>query len=315
MNIRSILAVTDFSKQADWALERAAQLAVEHRATLKLMFAPANGNAPPADGASRLAHTARALSTRLAITVRTANQTANTLHHVAEEAACADLLVLGYQRESALATFLRGQTAERLARLCRCPVLVTKLAPKGRYGRILVAVDFTPESRNMVKLACVLDADAEVELFHAISTLNEARLRCAEASAQAVKAYRQECLRYARHRILALTDSFDSRRNRVMSKVSHGDPARQAAIQQEYVGADLLVVGKRRRLPFMTFFLGSVSQRVLYWATSDVLIVPHDAQASTRVAAIQRMEAEMGDAKGAFRRLKGRPTRAALALK
>ncbi|MDM0108964.1 universal stress protein [Variovorax sp. J22R24] len=307
MNIRSILAITDFSEQADRGVERAAQLAVEHGATMKLMFAPANGDAPPADGACRLAHTARALSARLAITVRTANQTANTLQHVAEEAACADLLVLGYQRESALVTLLRGQAAERLTRLCRCPVLVTKLVPKKRYGRILVAVDFTPESRNLVRLACVLDADAEVELFHAISTLNEAKLRCAEASAQAVKAYRQECLRYARNRILGLTDSFDARRNRVMSKVSHGDPARQAAIQQEYVGADLLVVGKWRRPPLMEFLLGSVAQRVLCWATSDVLIVPHDAQTSTRVAAVQRMEAEQRDAKGGFRRLKGGP--------
>lgn len=294
LTIRSILAVTDFSKEADWAVERAAQLAVEHRATLKLMFAPANGDAPPTDGASRLARTARALSTRLAITVRTANQTANALEHVAEEAACADLLVIGHQRESALATFLRGQPAERLTRLCRCPVLVTKLAPKRRYTRILVAVDFTPESRNLVKLACTLDADADVELFHAISSLNEAKLRCAEAPAQAVEAYRQECLRYARNRILGLTDSFDARRNRVMSKVSHGDPARQAAIQQEYVGADLLVVGRRRRLPLMAFLLGSVAQRVLCWATSDVLIVPHDARTSTRAAAMRRMEAERG---------------------
>jgi len=300
MTIRSILAVTDFSQPAGLAIERAARLAAEHSAVLKLMVLPASGNVPPANGASRLATAARKLGHRFAITVRPVAQTANTLAHVAEEASCADLLVLGHWRERTMASLLQGQPAERLARLCRCPVLVTKTTPHRDYERILVAVDFTPASKRLVQLAWTLDSNAEVELFHAISTLNEAKLRSAEASRRAIQAYRHECMRHARDRIFWLTDSFDTRRNRVLSAIGYGDPARQAVVQQDHVGADLLVVGKRRNSPIADFVFGSVAQRVLCWATSDVLVVPDDFQASTRAAARQRIEAERGDLEGAL---------------
>lgn len=294
MNIRSILAVTDLSLSAHLAIERAAQLAFTHRASLKLMVLPADGSVPPPDGASRLAHIAKDLGSRLGVTVRTVNQTANTLEHVAQEASCVDLLVLGDRRERTIAALLQGRTAERLARLCRCPILVAKTGSRHRYGRILVAVDFTPASKNLVELAWTIDPEAQVELFHAISTRNEAKLRSAEATHHAIKAYRDECMRHARDRIFWLTDSFDTRRNRVISAIGHGDPARQAVIQQDHVGADLLVVGKRSNSPIADFFFGSVAQRVLCRATSDVMIVPDDFQAASRTAARQRIEAELG---------------------
>ena len=89
-------------------------------------------------------------------------------------------------------------------------------------------------------------------------------------------------------------------RNRVMSAIGHGDPARQAVVQQDHVGADLLVVGKRRSSPVADFVFGSVAQRVLCRATRDVLVVPDDFRASTRAAARQRIEAERGDLHGAL---------------
>lgn len=75
---------------------------------------------------------------------------------------------------------------------------------------------------------------------------------------------------------------------------------RQAAVQQEYVGADLVVVGKRRRSAVAEFFCGSVAQRLLSWSSSDVLVVPHDHRSSTRAAAKLRLEVERVDGRGAF---------------
>ncbi|MBO9650657.1 MAG: universal stress protein [Variovorax sp.] len=290
--IRSILAVTDFSVHAGRALERAARLAVEHGATLRLMVASMDGEPPRPDAASLLAQSAGALNARFPHTVRTVSQTANTLAGVADEARCADLVVVGQGRENRLLAFVRGIAAERLARLVRCPILVVRQAAPRSYDRILIAVDFSDDSKQLVRFACDLDSRADIQLFHAISSRDEAKLRSAEASARQVRAYREECLRYARNRILWLTDSFDARRNRVMSTIGHGDPARQAIVQQEYLRADLLVVGRRRRSPIADFFLGNVAERVLRWATSDVLIVPRDARAATGFAAGQRLKTE-----------------------
>lgn len=290
--IRSILAVTDFSVQAGRAMERAARLAIEHGATLRLMVASMEGAAPRPDAASLLAQSARSLNARFPHTVRTVGQTANTLADVADEARCADLVVMGQGRENRLLTFVRGIAAEQLARLVRCPILVVRQAAPRSYDRILVAVDFSDDSKQLVRFACDLDRHADIQLFHAISSRDEAKLRSAEASSRQVRAYKEECLRYARNRILWLTDSFDARRNRVMSTIGHGDPARQVVVQQEYLRADLLVVGRRRRSRIADFFLGNVAERVLRWATSDVLIVPRDARAATGFAAGQRLKAE-----------------------
>jgi hypothetical protein len=81
-----------------------------------------------------------------------------------------------------------------------------------------------------------------------------------------------------------------------MSAIGRGDPARQVAVQQEYGGAELIVVGRRLRSAVADFFFGSVAQRVLSWSSSDVLVVPHGYRSSTRI----RTEGQQGDAKGAI---------------
>lgn len=299
MIIRSILVLTDFSPAAEQAVERAAQLAVEHRATLVPM-AFAAGRPPPTDAACRLAHMARELGRRLGIAVRPVSQTVNGLAHVVAQARCADLLVVADRRERSLAALLFGRLPARLARLCRCPILVSKRPAARQYRRILVAVAFSPAASKLVRLAGALDEQAEIELFHAISTLDDAKLRSAEVSFQALQAYRQACLRQARGRILKLTDSFGTRRNRVLSALGRGDPARQAAIQQQHAGADLVVVGKGSNSGLADFFFGSVAQRLLCRASSDVLVVPDDFRAATRTAAKQRLDAGPGARRGAF---------------
>ena len=116
------------------------------------------------------------------------------------------------------------------------------------YRSLIVAVDFTEASRKLVDIGFAIDPSAQVELFHAVSTANEMKLRYAEVSDRAIKAYRNECRRYAQDRMFWLTDSYDSRRNRVLSTVGHGDAARQTLVQQQNSGAELIIIaGDRRR--------------------------------------------------------------------
>ena len=128
----------------------------------------------------------------------------------------------------------------------------------------------TPESNGQ----------AAIELFHAVTPMHEGKLRYADVSSHVIDAYRHACARHARERMLWLSDASIARRNRVVSSIGRGDPARQAAVQQQYSKADLLVVGKRRRSALMDFLFGSVALRVLRWSTGDVLVVPHCALAA-----------------------------------
>lgn len=292
-DLDSILAITDFSTGTDAVLARAAQLAVEHGATLKLMYVAPGGELPCPDAACRLSHHALQLRQRHGIDVRTVTRTFNTDDDVANAAWCADLVVAGASRERSLRSFLCGQPVERLLRAARRPVLVVSRAAgsaPAAYGRLLVAVDFSEASRRLIAAAFTLGKSAHVELFHAISTANEGKLRYAEVSDQAIKAYRQECRRYAKDRMFRLTDSTDARRNRVYSAIGHGDPARQAIVQQQHSGAELIVVGKHPASALSDFLFGSVAQRVLRHAAIDVLVVPHDFQPATRAVAARRLE-------------------------
>lgn len=280
MNLRSILACTDFSTSTDAVLSRAALLACEHAAMLKLIYVPPANELPCPDAACRLSHHALQLTQRHGIRVRTVAHVANTLDDVARAAQGADLVVTGTANERSLRAFALGQPEMRLVRKAHLPVLSVRGRSDSAYQRLLVAVDFSEASRNLTKAAFGFSKSGLVELFHAIGTANDARLHDAEVSDRAIRAYRHECRRYAQERMFWLTDSTDARRNRVYAAISHGDPARQASAQQKQGGADLVVVGKRTTSGLSDFVFGSVAERLLRLSSVDVLVVPHDLRQS-----------------------------------
>jgi nucleotide-binding universal stress UspA family protein len=261
MTIEMILVASDLSGKDDIALQRAQRIAQAHDASVKLLHMPPDAKLP---AAVDLGEAARGM----------------------------DLVVLPHRHERSTAAFFRGQPVLRLLRTACCPVLVTRQPHDAAWRRILVAVDFSAESEKLVRFAADLDAHAPLELFHAVDTLGEARLRAAEATEQAVRAYRERCLRHARERMLTLSDSFVARRNRLLTAIGRGDPGRQVVVQQERSDADLVVVGKRRSSAWEDFFCGSVAHRVLSWGTSDVLVVPLGLTPATAPRAARRISLE-----------------------
>lgn len=291
MKLRTILVATDLTRREAAAVERAVQLARAHGARLRLMHAPASGRTPQPDAVARLARAAAPLATRLDFRVETVPvRPGDTIERIAAEARNADLVVLPHRRERSTAAFFRGQPVVRLLREAGRPVLVVRRAGGAHYRRILVGVDFTPASQAVVQLAAQLDPLAQLELFHAVDTRGEAHLRAADATTEAIRAYRAQCVQKARQQMLSVTDSFAARRNRVLAAIGRGSPGRQIVIQQEHAEADLVVVGKSESSAWLDFLRTSVAHRVLSWGTSDVLVVP-EAAAAGRVPAGRRMAA------------------------
>jgi nucleotide-binding universal stress UspA family protein len=291
MNIRTILVVTDLGARENAAVERAAQIAQAHGAMLRLMHAPASGREPEPGAAARLAQAAARLVARLNFRVETVPVRDGDVERIAAEARGADLVVLPHRRERSTAAFFRGQPVLRLLRHAGRPVLVVRNAGGAHYRRILVGVDFTPASHDVVRIAARLDPLAQLELFHAIDTRGEAHPRAADAAAHAVRTYRAQCLKQAQQDMLTVTDSFEARRNRVMTAIGRGNAGRQILIQQEHAGADLVVVGMKHGTAWDDFLRASVAHRVLSWGRSDVLVVPEAAATAKAPAARQRWKA------------------------
>ncbi|MEJ8859540.1 universal stress protein [Variovorax robiniae] len=288
----SILAVTDFSAQGNHALARAALLCAEHGAKLKLVCLAYPGEAAPADAATRLAHHALQLSERHGIQVHAASRLAFTVEDVLSEVICADLVAWGTAPVQSLRSFFLGQPVEELLRRARRPVLVVRREAEHNYRSLIVAVDFTEVSAGLVDIGFALSKSAQVELFHAVSSVIEGKLRYAEVSDHAIKVYRSECRRYAQDRIFWLTDSYDTRRNRVSSAVGHGDAARQTVVQQQTRGAELIVVGRHPSSRLSDFFFDSTANRILDYSHTDVLVVPHDHQPASSAVAMKRLSME-----------------------
>lgn len=291
MTIPSIFAITDFSCQAEQGLERAALLAQAHGATLSVMYATEVPNPKFSDPFARLEQRARQLARRHSIGVKTVSHTGDMLEDILKQCQRANLLVLDTRGHRNPWKFWQGTTLDRLLRHSACPVLVVKQPPQRPYGRLLVAVDQTETSKALVRHASGFALEADLELFHAQSELDDVWRRSTMTSPQAVAAYRDKAHQGARDRLFRFTDASHARRNRVTSVAGRGEPARQTVVQQEATKADLIVVGKERSSALGDFLLGSVAQRICQWASSDVLVVPDGYQAPTSATAAARIQA------------------------
>lgn len=294
MTPRSILAVTDFSLHGGHALARAALLCVEHGASLTLVYRAHPGEASPPDAAVRLSHHALQLRQRHNIHVHAATRIDFSAADIAREASGADLVVWGTAPVRGLRMgFSAAHPAIQMLRTCPRPVIVVRSLASQPYQSLIVAVDLSQVSHRLVELGFALHSSARVELFHAISTVNEGKLRYAEVSERAIQAYREQCRRHAQDRMFTLTDSYDARRNRLSACIGRGDPARQVVVQQQNSAADLIVVGKHPASALSDLFFGSVAQRIVRHARTDVLVVPHNFEPASRVLAVQRLTTDL----------------------
>lgn len=289
MAARSILAVIDFSHHSGDALQRAALLCVQHRAALTLVYLACPGEAHPTDAVVRLAQHALQLRRRHAIPVRAATRVACGVDDVAAEAKGADLVVWATTPVRGVRAWFSAHPVIRLLRACPRPVIVVHNPADQAYRRVMVAVDFSQASPGMVALGMALNPSARVELFHAVHTMTEGKLRQAQVADGAIQAWREQIQRDARNQLFTLTDSFATRRNRLAGTIGRGDPARQVLVQQQNNAADLVVVGKHAASGLSDFVFDSVAQRLLRHAPCDVLVVPHNVQRASRAAAVARL--------------------------
>lgn len=275
MFLKSILALTDLSVDGDKALARAGQIAVQHGAVLHLMVLSSGRQPQGQDAGTRLAQIASAMSLRLGLAVHAVEDLDGTRAAIVAQAAHAQLLVIPQgRRRDVLSSWFFGPDAIRYARDCRCPVLVARGAVRRRTRQIVVGMDFTLASEHRALLTCSLYRDAQVELFHAVSTVGERQLRQSEAAPDMLHSYRENRVGHARARLRRMVPSLQVHTVPVVWSARIGEPAQQLLSRQAWTGADLVVVGKRRRSAVADWLLGSTAHDVLAQSRCDVMVVP-----------------------------------------
>ena len=302
--IQHSLAGTDFSARADLAVERAALLARQHRATLHLLHAMPNlpwrmfgrvlvenplvtETRLHESARERLLLTAQALRDRYGIAVRAHTFMGRAHEQIAEYARsqAVDLTVLGSHGENFVRDLFVGATALKTLKHGIDNALIVRPGSldAGGYRSVLVAVDFSGSSLPAVEAALRLAPQACVQLLHVYEVGFEGKMRYAGVDDDVIRRYREAAADEARRAAEQLLAAIPER-DRISVEIKHGNPARNILDHARLLGTDLIVMGKRGSAEIDRLLLGSVTQHVLDETDRDVLLVAPPEQASDNPA-------------------------------
>jgi len=285
--IETILAFTDFTPHAAAATRRAAQLADQHRASLRLvhvieppLLAGGQGWIDSPDARSRVASAEAELATH----ARSLNSHGKTVGAqvlvgpVVEEilglADHANLLVLGARGASAVKSALLGSTATRLLTRCTRPMLVVKRDEPNPYGRILVPIDLRDDATTTLHATEALAPCAEVHVLHAYQVEHEGGLRRAGVDRETLQRNRRSARARMQARLHAVLARAEQGTHRYLPHLRREHPVRLILTTETRFRADLIVMSKRSRSKIEDALLGSTTKRVLLDSRADVLVVP-----------------------------------------
>jgi len=291
IRLERVLAATDLSAPARHAAERAALVAKDARATLRLVHVindPALGHLRKLLLESRddvelrirqridrdLVRLGDHLAQVYGITAQAEVVTGALISDILGLAAAsrADLLVLGARGASFMRHLMLGSTAERLIRRSDRPLLVVKQPPHERYRRALVAVDFSRSSLATLTVARAVAPEADLVLLHAYDVPFEDWMRTADVREDALLHYQGIARQRASVDMHAFLQSSGLDPAEVPAVILKGDPTLRIIEQEQELDCDLIVIGKQGETVTEEFLLGSVTKHVLQRSQSDVLI-------------------------------------------
>ena len=288
---QTIVAATDFSENAQRAVQQAAHLARTWGARLILVHVFNDSvwasikavydlsgwsNVKPLDAArTRLIALGEQVARDFAVQVATGVLVGRASQQIGAFVAArhAELLVVGEHGENWVRDAVLGGTALKVLEATHIPVLLVRSPAAGSYQRILIATDFSANATRAAHLAMALFPDARHHLIHAYVVPFEASMRMGGAQEEDIQRYReQEYLKAARN-LEAFAIDCDYLAAPEFSRLAlHGYPA--SVLFEQAQEADLIAIGKHGGGSFEEKLLGSVTQNVLYHAGCDVLLAP-----------------------------------------
>lgn len=271
---RPVLAVGDFTAAGTNAAWRAALVARDLGAPLRLLQPPA---ASPQQEAA-FARLAAQIRHRVGVAAQVQALVGDFLQEAVRLAREAQLLVIATRPGNPLRALLQGTQAERLIRLCRAPVLVVKRTARGSYRKVLVPVDLGEDAPAVIAAAARLSRDPRMEVLHALARPRPLGLRMpgADLPEAALRLQRSGAVAHARAALDEVIGAASVRDRVLRPSVTFGDAARTVLAREQAMRAELVVIGKRSRGLLADFFLGGVTQRVLAASKADVLVLPRE---------------------------------------
>jgi nucleotide-binding universal stress UspA family protein len=281
---RRLLLATDLSCRCDRALDRAVALCRDWRAELFVVHAletPQDvrsartrpGRPAWHEPKQRIAAVERQLRRDLAeafiqpTIVVEEGEPADLALRTARDHGC-DLIVVGVARDETFGRLLLGGTGDALIRSTGTPLLVVKNRVHGRYGHLVVATDFSADSRAALRLALRIQPRGAT-LFHAFDVPFAGWTEETQYLAEA-----QRCALEDSARFLDESGLPEKVRQAIAAVVGHGT---LSDLLQDYVQmqrVDLILLGLPERGFVMETLIGSRARAVVDLVSCDILLVP-----------------------------------------
>jgi nucleotide-binding universal stress UspA family protein len=285
MELQRILAATDFSECGNHAVRRAALLAADSGAQLRLLHALPRAaltwallrySGTEAESSLRnaaqmlLAEVADELRSRLNLDVECLVDT-GAAHRVigdAVEIFQPDLLAVGAHGKGMVQQLWLGGTASKLLTQSARPLLVVRLPAQAAHQSAVAAVDLGPRTAAVLAGTRALAPHATARAVHAFHAPYEDALRASGADDENLQRYRDEARLDAEQRLAALVPE-----SALMSrKLIDGHPT-TVLLELAQRHTELMVVARHSGTRFGDLMLGSVPRLLAFHAECDVMVV------------------------------------------
>jgi len=175
-----------------------------------------------------------------------------------------DFLVIGAHGNYCFHEYFLGTTAESVVKKSPCPILVVKRKPNFLYKNILIPIDFSSASKQTVEFAYAHFPDANLEILHVDDLwYDKITLRSPKYVKEELEDQIDDFLRQCR---------ID--KSNITTKVLGGYPAMAIAREAKKRNFDLVIIGTRGQSKLRYLLIGSVAERVLQEVNTDIIAIP-----------------------------------------
>lgn len=185
----------------------------------------------------------------------------------------ADLTVIGMRGRNFFTDLFIGNTADKLARMTKIPLLVVKNQATRAYRKVLVPVDFSENSRCAARMALKIAPDAHVIFLHVFDVVIEEQMRYMNVPADTISQYDIKAHEDARRDLNQFIADLQIENHSHSRTVIFGNPGHIVCDYARTMEPDLIVLGKHGRSRFEEFLLGSVTRHAIDQTSCDILVV------------------------------------------
>lgn len=180
----------------------------------------------------------------------------------------AALIVLGIAKDARTDRIQLGSTVDNLVRQSPVPVPVLNVRsrPRAPYRHVVVATDFSPSSRQALRLAARWFGGARLTLFHAYTPPGATLTGTGAASDVWRTAITQECDAHLAEAGLGTDPA-------LQYLIEEGRPEALLADFVAHSDADLVALGAPARTGIARTLLGSTAENLLHALDCDALVV------------------------------------------